>query len=363
MHLDELVEGPETLIVTLVDSLSYATGYFNKAAITIRDGDESASTYGTPGNPSLQPASSDSPGVLAAPPQFGPEFFAQAKAMLGRTTKRTVLGTAVYNNPDDVVGKMHYIVFDANAYKLRAVSNGVAGTTIDNVRTANPAAEIIVNGSLFNFKDKEPLVTIGRILNGGAAIGTSTNPTKDSYAVAGSRYWFGQTLEKSIQKNAGQALSYQFGKGHPPEGAEIDHALGGLISLIFPEGHAQTAQDDADLDNYEAGWFTKPRGDLNKRLRGGVARLVPYNIIGVDRQSGMMIILSKPFKEPILLRDAQQALLASGVDFALVTDGGGSVACWTKDWPHQGGYIAREHRQIGTPVAEETVTSYLLFEP
>ena len=363
MHVDEVEEEPETLIVTLVDSLSYATGYFNKAAITIRDGDESASTYGAPGNPGLQPVSSDTPSVLAAPPQFGPEFFAQAKAMLGRTTKRTVLGTAVYHNPDDVVGKMHYIVFDANSLKLKAVSNGLAEATVENVRNTNPSAEIIINGALFNFKDKEPMFTIGLILNGGAATGTSTDPTKDSYAVAGARYWFGQTLDKSIQKNAGQALSYQFGKGHPPEGAEIDHALGGLISLIFPEGHAQTAQDDADLDNYEAGWFTKPRGDLNKRLRGGVARLVPYNIIGVDRQSGMMVILSKPYKEPILLRDAQQALLASGVDFALVTDGGGSVACWTKDWPHQGGYIAREHRQIGKPDAEETVTSYLIFEP
>ncbi len=356
-------EDPETLIVTLGHSMSYAVGYFDKASVTIEDGAAANASSASAGQPTAEEGLSLNPVGGVVSPQFGPTFFDQAKAMLAKTTKKTLMGTAVYTNPDETIGKMHYIVFDANSFKLKSVSNETAGATIENVRTDNASAEIILNGSLFNFKDKEPLVTMGRILNGGSAIGTSTNATKDSFAVAGSRYWFGQTLDKSIHKNAGQALSYQFGKGHPPEGGEIDHALGGLISLIFPEGHAQTAQDDADLDNYEAGWFTKPRGDLNKRLRGGVARLVPYNIIGVDRQSGMMIILSKPFKEPILLRDAQQALLVSGVDFALVTDGGGSVACWSKDWPHQGGYIAREHRQVGTPDAAETVTSYLIFQP
>ncbi len=145
--------------------------------------------------------------------------------------------------------------------------------------------------------------------------------------------------------------------------AHIDRAMGGLVSLIYPTGHAQSPQDDADLDNYEAGWFNKPSGNIGKRIRGAAARLMSYNIIGVDRDTGLIIVVTKPFKEPILLKDAQQALLISGCDLAMITDGGGSVACWSKAWPYEGGYLSREKRQIGSPVLAETVSSYLIFQP
>lgn len=206
-------------------------------------------------------------------------------------------------------------------------------------------------------------MTIGRVLGGGSLRGRSTTPEKASYKVAETRYWFGQTFDKSAAKNSGHALSYEFGQGHPPEGGQIDMAMGGLISLIYPNGHAQTPQNDADLDVYEAGWFNKPSGNIGKRVRGAIARLVPFNIIGVDRDTGLLIVVTKPYLQPILLKDAQQALVASGVDLAVVTDGGNSVACWAQGWPHNGGYLAREKRQVGSPNEKDTVTNYLIFEP
>ena len=359
---DALSDDEETITIVLKSGLGYNVAFFDKVEIECRDAVQTAAAsfkVSEVGDGAQQQSTAGPPQPEG--PQFGPGFFTAAKALLSKSNRNKLLGTAVYTNPDGNRGMMNYAVFDANKLKLEVVTNSTSGQTIANILTTYPQAEIALNGALFNYKDLEPLITTGIVLRGGARLPTSTDSTKDSWKPAKARYWFGQTQDKDAAKNAGQALSYQFGKGNPPETGQIDRAMGGLISLIYPNGHAQNAQDDSDLGNYEAGWFTKPSGNIGKRVRGAAARLVPYNIIGIDRETGLLIVVSKKFKEPILLKDAQQGLIVSGCDLALVTDGGGSVACWAKDWPHDGGYLSRERRQKGSPDKEETVTSYILF--
>lgn len=106
--------------------------------------------------------------------------------------------------------------------------------------SANPAAKIIINGALFNYK-KEVFITPGMVYREGAQLATSTAPGKRSYKVAGLRYWFGQNVDNSPAANNGRAETFRFGgKGHPPVPAapgpnDLHSATGGLISIIWPD--------------------------------------------------------------------------------------------------------------------------------
>lgn len=355
---DGEVDAEETLTIALKSGIGYDVAFFDKATIVLHDAGQ-----GNGGQQLVAPQQQAAPNPpVPQGPQFGPTFFANAKSLLARSTKSTLLGTAMYTNPDGNVGKLNYAVFDADALNLEVETTATAGDTIADILASYPEASIALNGAQFNFGDKEPLTTIGLVLHGGARLPTSTNAAKDSWETAIKRYWFGQTFDKTAAKNAGRALSYKFDRGNPPEGVYIDRAMGGLTSLIL-KGVAQTPADDAELNTYEAGWFTKPSGNIGKRVRGAAARLMSYNIVGIDRDTGLLMVASKRLKEPILLKDAQEGLIVSGCDEALVTDGGGSVACWARGWPHAGGYLSRERRQMGDPPEAQTVTSYILFSP
>jgi hypothetical protein len=154
------------------------------------------------------------------------------------------------------------------------------------------------------------------------------------------RYWFGQ----STSANSGQALSYQFGQGNPTASATPE-ALGGLTGFIYPSGHALSGAEAKDLRVYSP-----------DRLGGG---LPGFNVIGVDRNTGMVIVVTKDHEMQGSLFDVQALLTASGVDLAEVTDGGGSVGCWSKAT----GYVSKGERQVGTPDNHNTVTTYLIFSP
>jgi hypothetical protein len=269
-------------------------------------------------------------------------FYPNVKTWMAANSKKILLGT--YN-------KVSFAVIDADGYKLECYKTATAGHTIDNAISANPDAEIILNGALFNYMNQAPLLTTGLVVNGGQIISNTVNTPSDRPATL--RYWIGQTNENSATYNAGQALSYRFGgKGHPePIGNgsnQIGAAMGGLISLIWDKNgspHQQTDTDDTDLRTYNS-------------FRGGYIKA--FGIIGIDRQTGLLIILAKPQYAYQSVYDTQSALFNSGTDRAILVDGSASVAFYIKT----NGVVVRtsRHPTLGFIPSEETVASYITFK-
>ena len=119
--------------------------------------------------------------------------------------------------------------------------------------------------------------------------------------------------------------------------------MGGLTSFIWND-HAQTSTDDKDLGTYTSFARGNDTG---------------FNIIGVNRATGMIIVLNKNNGIKVDITVFQALLMQSGVDYAVLTDGSASIGCWSK----ANGYVSLGVRQV-QPLAYpqiNTVTSYIVF--
>ncbi len=309
----------------------------------------------------LPPVHAQTPAI----PSLGSStFFADVKARL--TSSKTKEFHGIYL---DVSGtEFKYDVFKAEDQKMETyvVPTSGVGTIIDDVVSANPTATLILNGAQFSYgtsnhphlrhplADQEPMVTIGNVVSGGSVI--STNASAGARRMALKRYWLAENYSIA---DAGSAASYFFSeppigtKGDPPLD---DAALGGLVSLIMPTGHPQTSTDDTDLTIYDAFRLYSKSGNLNPSF----GFYVGFNVIGVNRSNGMIIVLTKSNGGNGSIYDAQALLHSSGVDLALITDGGGSTAVWLKGV----GYLSKASRHIRKNAdGNNTVANYLIFAP
>jgi len=281
----------------------------------------------------------------AASPVFGsPTFFTDVKQWLSDNGKDVYEGSFSH---------ARFAVVNADHFDYTAWTTTRTNDSIFTAMTANPAAKIIINGALFNYQE-ELATTTGIVYSNGVKLATSTTPGKKSDKVAGLRYWFGQNVDNTPTANAGAANSYKYGgKGHPPvpiaPGAnDLHSATGGLISIIWPDAAGNrkkvTANMDSDLKVYDG--FRGP--------------LYGHGVVGVDRDSGMLIILSKDngVTKGLSIFDVQDTLWSSGVDQAVGTDGGSSVALSVN-----GNVRIKGARHFGNVGARETVTNYMIFSP
>lgn len=284
----------------------------------------------------------------------GTSAFAQT---LGNLSFFSDVKSWMQSNSTDVyltkLGDARIIVFDANGYKMDTYMTSTTGDTIVDAVEANPDAEFIINGSLFNQgsnRSTGPFFSpTGNVVRQGSVIWDISGKPGD--AAASLRYWLGQTKDTSAAKNAGSAASYVFGgKGHPTgvgTGAnDIYTAHGGLVSLIWEKGgspHKQTAKDDSDLKTYGALKFGFKKG---------------YGVIGVDRDTGLLVIAVKNNWDNGSVYLMQEALFDSGVDRALLVDGAGSIGLYLKSHNF---YIKASNRH-GTPDRMDTIPSYITFK-
>lgn len=88
--------------------------------------------------------------------------------------------------------------------------------------------------------------------------------------------------------------------------------------------------------------------------------MLGHGIVGVDRDTGMIIILSKEngISKRLSIFDVQNKLWTSGVDQAIGTDGGSSVALSVND-----NIRVKGQRHFGKSKARDTVTNYMIFSP
>ena len=288
------------------------------------------------------------PVTTSSNPQLGvATFFKDARQWMSDNGSRSYKGK--YKN------YAHFIVIEANEVDMSTWATTTVNQNIYGAIGANPKASVIINGALFNYRN-ESFVTTGIVYSNGIKQPTSTDPSKASHAVANLRYWFGQTTDNSMSANGTTAATFKFGgKGHPPvppvpPGAhDVHSSTGGLISCIWPDaagnGQKITTAQDSDLKAYAA---------------LGKGAMLGYGVIGIDRSTGMMIILAKEngYTTRLDIFDVQNALWSSGVDQAVVTDGGSSVALAL-----DGAVAVKGPRHYGTSGARDTVTSYLAFTP
>lgn len=244
------------------------------------------------------------------------------------------------------------IIFDANDYKMDTYRTEVSGATIEDAVAANPDAEFVINGSLFNHNSDEQTgpfyAPTGYVVRQGSVVWNTTGNAGD--AAAALRYWLGQTADTSALKNGTSAASYVFGgKGHPTNiGSGVNNiytAHGGLVSLIWEKGgapHKQSSKDDADLSTYNA---------------FAVGALKGYGVIGVDRDTGLLVIAVKNNLTIGSIYDMQDDLFSSGLDRALIVDGAGSIGLYAKS--HDRYIRARRH---DSPSRIDTIPSYILFK-
>ena len=342
--VDGVTEPLEDIQVTIIPRIGYAVGVFDTAAASIVDGplitDSIDTTQRFPdyyagrdaGVISLFPVAFAGPAPPPPPPTpvlGSSSFFSDVDAWMTATGKKLWLGAR---------GHSAYVVMRATDFELSTQTYATVGKTVSDAIADNPDASVIINGALFNYKTKEPLITTGLVYNNRVLQPTSTTSSNDSDKVAKLRYWFGQDR---TTPNGMTGASYMFGgKGHPPA---IDAAIGGLVSSIWPVGGARTkvtAKTDSDLNVY-----TGFRGPL-----------YGHGMIGVDRDTGMIIVLSKTNIKWQSFFSNQDLLFDSGVDQAIGTDGGSSVALYAD------GRTRIRGGRHGTSTSEaETVTSYFLF--
>ena len=281
----------------------------------------------------------------AGNPVFGsPTFFSDAKQWLVDNGVKVLEGS---------FGHARYAVINADDFDYTTWTTTTTNHNIFHAKGANPDAKVIINGALFNYK-KEVFTTTGIVYSDGVKLATSTAPGKASHKVAGLRYWFGQTVDNTPATNAGTAATFKFGgKGHPPVPAapgpnDVHSATGGLISIIWPDAAGNrkkvTAKMDSDLKVYE-GWKGPMYG---------------HGIVAVDRDTGMLIILSKDngIRKKLSIFAVQDKLWNSGVDQAAGTDGGSAVALSIN-----GAIKVKGKRHFGKSSARDTVTNYMIFSP
>jgi hypothetical protein len=311
----------------------------------------------------------------SASPLGSSTFFAQAKARLVQSKTKSLYFDHSWVSVDGItaVTGLQGIILNASDFKLRTyvVPTSGIGTIIDDVAQSNPDAEVIINGAMCNYgvsnwgssaPDAEPMKTIGNVVSDHSLI--STNVSLGARRRALSRYWLGQDYGVA-DEGAGYSFHFSeypigsFFKGDPPL---LDAALGGLTSLIMPVGHLQKStgapsERDTDLGIYEPLHLNTS----TKSFSSGY--FVGFNIVAVDRDTGLLIVLTRPngvLNNAIPLLAAQDLLFRSGADLALLTDGGGSTACWVRGK----GVVTRAWRQIrGKADDKNTVTNYLIFKP
>ncbi len=345
---DNVAEIDESVTFVILPNSSYTIGVFDQAIGQIQDGNSLVfssvpvfkmyPTYEEINNissrSSLWPMAlaGSTPSLPYPIPKLGTaNFFNDVKTWMGATGKNAYVGAN---------GNSSYVVLNSEDINLSTHTHATAGKTIANAIASNPDALAIINGALFNYKNKEPLVTTGVVFRNKSVQPTSTNAGKDSYKVAKLRYWFGQ--DRGVADN-NQALSFQFGgKGNPPA---LDAAIGGLISVIWPDSGGNPTKTnksmDADLAVYS----------------GMMGPLYGHGMIGVDRDSGMIIFLSKENKAYQSFFSNQNLLFSSGIDQALGTDGGSSVALYAS------GKVLIEGGRHNSPDEDNTVTSYFVVAP
>ncbi len=281
--------------------------------------------------------------AAAAGPVFGSKtFFSDVKTLLLTNGKKIYQG---------IYGSARFAVINADDFDYTAWTATIANQNIFSAVAKNPDAKIIINGALFNYKS-EPNVTTGMVYSNGLKLATSVGPSHKGYKTAELRYWFGQNVDNTPAANGGKAASFKFGgKGHPPVPAtpgatDLHSATGGLLSLIWPDAtgvrQKVTVAMDMDLKIYTG--FTGP--------------MYGHGIIGVDRHTGMLIILSKENgkTEYLDIFDVRDKLWDSGVEQAAVTDGGSSVCFWV-----EGAIKVKGARHYGKSSMNDTVTNYMIF--
>lgn len=296
----------------------------------------------------VEPSIPSVPVTSSSNPQLGDAtFFRDARQWMSDNGRRSYKGK--YKN------YAHFIVVEANEFDMTTWTTTTVNQNIYSAIGANPKSSIVINGALFNYRN-ENFVTTGIVYSDGIKQSTSTDPSKASHAVANLRYWFGQTTDNSMSANGATAATFKFGgKGHPPSPAvppgahDVHSSTGGLISCIWPDaagnGQKITTLQDSDLKAYAV---------------MGKGAMLGYGMIGIDRSTGMMIILAKEngYTTRLGLFDVQDALWSSGVDQAVVTDGGSSVALAL-----DGAVAVKGQRHYGSSGARDTVTNYLAFTP
>lgn len=348
---DGNAEPDESVILRVVPS-GYAVGFFDTAIVTIRDSGEGAAAQDS----GIAGAAADE-GTFPAPVFPSKAFFTDVKALLANSGKQFYYDAPTFTDPflGEVPTGGAFVVFNSDSLKLDTHVVTTAGTVIDDVISAFPGAEIIINGALCNygcknpqslekdFPDAEPLRTIGVVKKEGVVnSATSSDPSRGSWKKANKRFWFGQTADTSAAANAGGAQSYRFGGPAANLPAEIQNGVSGLLALVFPERVKRTT---TDLDLAAYGAF--------KGIQG-------FNVIAVDRDSGLLIIFSKAkYSTSLSLFEVQNALYNCGVELAVVTDGGDSVASYAKGT----GMLAKGSRHRKPPDEKNTVTNYMLFAP
>lgn len=374
---DAFNEGDETVTLT-VNAGGYTVGAPNTALVTIHDVEAGAAAMRLQEGATTQQGGV--PARLPAPHLGTRTFFQDVTAYLDQNDAKLFYEQtwepASFAPAQIGPGIIHVVAFRAKDYALSTRTVTTPGKVISDLISdpANSSAEIILNGALCNWKcsnvaenrpDAEPGTTIGIVLNGGVIQATSTDSSKGSYKDAGLRYWFGQTLDKSDEHNGSNAASFKIaGRGHPPTVStgdpkvDLDAAIGGLISLILPDASGiprmRSFKDDRDLETYDFEARTRFKSYYTPKNRIG------FNVIGVDRQTGIIVIASKRNYQGGLLGAVQLSMFLSGTDEALVTDGGGSTGCYVKG---KFQVESDRHNPASRPGANNTVTNYFVFTP
>ncbi len=317
-------------------------------------------------------------GQTTACPLLGSSnFFGSIKARLTQSKTKTFYFSDLSITGEEVlqVGEIKGVAFNAADFRVstHVVAIADVGTIIDDVVSENPDAEVILNGAQFGYNcdsfrallglsqppNAEPMVTIGNVVNNHTLI--STNQSIGARKLAVSRYWLAQDYG-ALDNGGAYSFAFseypisEFVKGNPPI---LDTALGGLVSLIMPLGNLQKSSGNPTARDLDLGTYEPLRlWSRRKSLGYGVG----FNVIAVDRDSGMIVIVTKQdglSNSGTNLFRVQDLLFRSGADLALVTDGGQSTGCWVRGK----GVVTRGWRQIREHAnLVNTVTNYLMFK-
>lgn len=349
--------GDKTVVLTVIAGTGYSVGLTDQATVTIHDG-TGARLGGV--EEFMSPAVPD--GVNDFPRPIFPSrtFFSDVRAVLDRSSRKGYFGAVTFPGfPYPTPTSASYVVFDAAKILIKPYVAAAPGTTISDAVTANGGALTIINGALCNYRcqnsifnfnlfrrkdpDREEFRTIGQILiNGILDTSTSSDPSRKSWSKANARYYFGfNSLTPNIvggyvSGGPGAQLPGSFVNG-------ISGVLGLIVSDPLPRKLSFT--NDLDLQAYLG----------NREPNAG------YNVVALDRETGLVMIVTKaPYvANPGLMR-LQELLYSSGVDEAIVTDGGGSTGCYVDGF----GVIVRGRRHVpGVPDNMTTVTNYFIISP
>lgn len=226
----------------------------------------------------------------------------------------------------------HYTVIDIENYRMKVngIANNEVGKTIDHIISKNTDAIAIINGTFFN---DDIFLSEGYLISDGIVQNTSLPRNKVEEKINEDRLL--NEIIKKVKKKQYFALDpetgdYVFGKGHPPP-KKYKTCIGGLLK----------------------NWDPQKFGISVKSITG-------LSIIGYNKKEKTVLLFSL---EPQLIAplnpdNIEKRIEQSGFEMRYL-DGGTSVTLYTKDT----GVSVRGERHKGTPVMNDTVTSYILFVP